>query len=117
MLIAECSLEYQKLNLAPNCNCLGVPTIEVMPPTPLALPIVVPLALPLLPGAAKFWMLSTLNASKRSCNDLASPREMFLKSETSRLVTWELLNPFLPKSPKLFAGMPKAQGLNQVAAV
>src|SRR5215469_3524669 len=107
----------QKENFAPNCSCRGVPTIDVMAPTPVAFVIVVPLAVPLLPGAARFWMLNTLNASKRSCNCLVSPKGMFLNSETSMVVTCELLKAFRPKSPNALEGIPKAQGLNQVARV
>src|SRR5262249_10512934 len=109
--------KVQNVNLAPNCNCLGVPTIDEIAPTPVALVMVVPLADPLLPGAASFWMLKKLNPSKRSCNCLLSLKGMFLNRETSRFVTCALRKPFRPKFPKLLEGVPKAQGLNQVAAV
>src|SRR5262244_50510 len=79
--------------------------------------MVVPFVFPLLPGAARFWMLNTLNASKRSCNCLLSVMGNFLKKERSMLTTCALLRTLRPKFPNDPTGTAKAQGLNQLSAV
>jgi hypothetical protein len=58
MLPGSAVRSFQKLNLIPNCNCLGVVVTEVIRPA-AAVPIV-------LPGSAQIMMLKVLNDSKRN---------------------------------------------------
>src|SRR5215467_5113244 len=86
------------------------PRTPMLEPTRLML-----VALPV--GDARFWMLSMLNASKRSCKVLPSATKTLLVRDKSRLVTGELCKLLRPSFPKVPTGEVKAQGLNQLCEI
>src|SRR5262249_50033509 len=77
-----------------------------------------PLLIVVPEGGSQFWMLNTLNASKRNCSFHPSRgKGMLLNRERSVLNTPGPLSTLRPKFPNDPKGLAKAQGLNQVAVV